>query len=110
MHLDNLTHGQIKQIKSLIGSSSQDDTAFEVGKAYLIRTVTLYYTGKLVRITLKELVLEQAAWIADTGRFYDCLKNGSFNEVEPFVSPVIVPRDSIIDATEWKHKLPEDQK
>jgi hypothetical protein len=108
MNLDELTLGQIKQIKTLVGNQP-DDTAFEVGKAYLIRSVTLYYTGRITRITSKELVLEDAAWIADTGRFYDCLKDNKFNEVEPFISPIIIPRDSIIDATEWKHQLPRDQ-
>ena len=29
--------------------------SFEVGKSYLIRTVTMYYTGRLVRIMLREL-------------------------------------------------------
>lgn len=87
-----------------------DDTAFEIGKAYLIRTVTLYYTGQITRITPKELVLCDAAWIADTGRFNECLKDGKFNEVEPFIESVIVPRDSIIDATIWTHRLPRELK
>lgn len=109
MNIDELTVGQIKSLTSMMSGSS-DDTAFEVGKAYLIRTVTFYYTGRLKRITSKELVLEDAAWIADTGRFYDCLKNGTFNEVEPYLGHVIVSRDSIVDATEWTHELPRKQK
>jgi len=84
--------------------------SFELGKAYFIRTVTLYYTGRLVRITDTDLVLEDAAWIADTGRFFNALKTGVLNEVEPYVNPAIVPRGGIIDATVWDHPLPREQK
>ncbi|CAK0747926.1 hypothetical protein CCP3SC15_1500015 [Gammaproteobacteria bacterium] len=58
----------------------------------------------------QERVLEDAAWIADTGRFADCLANGSLSEVEPFVGPVIICRGAIVDATEWTHELPRSQK
>jgi hypothetical protein len=90
--------------------NQEKNHSFEVGKSYLIRTVTLYYTGRLVAVTETDLLLEEAAWIADTGRFATCLKSGTFNEVEPFCDPVIVPRGCIVDATEWKHPLPRDQK
>ena len=84
--------------------------SFELGKCYLIRTVTMYYTGRLSRITETDLVLEDAAWIADTGRFATALKTGSLNEVEPFGDPVILPRGAIVDATIWAHPLPREQK
>jgi hypothetical protein len=84
--------------------------SFEVGKCYLIRTVTLYYTGRLTRVTETDLLLEDAAWIADTGRFFNALRSGVLNEVEPFVDPVIVPRGAIVDATFWNHPLPREQK
>lgn len=47
---------------------------FEVGKNYFIRTVTHHHTGKLVAVYDHELVLENAAWIADDGRLSDALK------------------------------------
>lgn len=84
--------------------------SFECGKAYLIRTVTMFYTGRITVITDSDLVLSDAAWIADTGRFYDCLKHGQASEIEPFIHDVIVPRDKIVDATIWPHPLPRDQK
>lgn len=96
-------------LASALGSNS-NHTAYKVGEQYLIRTVTLYYTGKLKQITPQELVLETAAWIPDTGRFYDCLKEGKFNEVEPFIDDVIIPRSAIVDVTKWKHQLPTNQK
>jgi len=82
----------------------------ELGKSYFIRTVTMHYTGKLKLLNAHVMVLSDAAWIADSGRFATALKNGSLNEVEPFPSEVIVPLGGIIDASEWLHALPRDQK
>jgi len=84
--------------------------SFALGKTYLIRTVTFYYTGRVVSVTDSDIVLEDAAWIADTGRFHDALMTGSLDEVEPFVASVLVSRASIVDATEWPHLLPRSQK
>jgi len=84
--------------------------SFVIGQKYLIRTVTMYYTGWLASTNTTDLVLSQAAWISDTGRFHDALKTGSLNEVEPFVHDVVVPRAVIIDATQWDHDLPQVQK
>ena len=84
---------------------------FEIGKCYLICTVTRYHVGRLVAITPADFVLEGASWIPDTGRFHDCLRDGTPHEVEPFATgKVIVSRGGYIDATEWTHPLPENQK
>lgn len=81
-----------------------------VGRAVLIRTVTHYYTGRIAQVKAHEIVLRDAAWIADTGRFFDALSTGNLSEVEPFVGPVSINRDVLVDATEWKHPLPKTQK
>ena len=75
---------------------------WEIGKIYLIRTVTHIQTGRLVAVTPKEFVLEDAAWIADTGRFSGALASADFSEVEPFPKGrrVIVGRGALIDAVE----------
>jgi hypothetical protein len=84
---------------------------WKIGSAYLIRTVTMIQTGRLIAVTEHELVLEDAAWIADTGRFADALKGGTFSEVEPFPDgEVIVGRGSIIDACALPFALPRSQK
>lgn len=79
-----------------------DGHPFTVGKNYFLRTVTHYYTGRLEAVHGQELVLAEAAWIADTGRFSEMLATGKFNEVElyPKGSRVIVGRGSLIDAVE----------
>lgn len=83
---------------------------YQKGKNYLIRTVTHYYSGRLIAIFSKELVLEDAAWIADTGRFGTAIKSGILNEVEPMQGPVVIGRGAIIDASIWAHPLPKEQK
>lgn len=80
---------------------------YQVGKPYFIRTVTCYYTGHLARVTAGELVLTDAAWVADTGRFSVALATGKLHEVEPFPDgDVVVPRAGVTDATRWLHALP----
>lgn len=90
-------------------TKSSAEHPFEIGKPYLIRTVTNYLTGKVVGVTQTEIVLTDAAWIADTGRFSDALKKSAFNEVEPFPDgEVIVGRGALIDACRIT-KLPREQ-
>lgn len=78
---------------------SEESGAWQVGKPYLIRTVTMTLHGTLVAVTPSELVLRDAAWIADSGRFANFLKGEEPNEVEPFPDgDVLVGRGSVIDA------------
>jgi hypothetical protein len=81
-----------------------------VGSAVLIRTVTHYYTGRVALVKASEVVLTDAAWIADTGRWHNALRDGTLNEVEPFMGPVSVNREHITDCTAWNHALPMVQK
>jgi hypothetical protein len=112
LNIDELTVKEIKHIQSLLKNSGEQTSPYQVGKNYYIRTVTHHQTGTLVRVTAKELVLKNAAWIADSGRFMQALKDGTLNEVEPFPdnAEVIVGRGAVIDATEWLHALPRQQK
>ncbi len=90
------------------GSKTEDlnNTSLKVGTSYLIRTVTMMYTGRMKAITDTDFVLEDAAWIADSGRYNAALKDGTLNEVEPYLGDVSVSRASYVDATEWTHALP----
>lgn len=109
--IEDLTLRQLREAAALFGTAPQrDDSAWRVGKIYLIRTVTMINTGILVAVTPQELVLEEAAWIADTGRFADALESAEFSEVEPFPSgQVIISRGSVVDAVEIK-KAPRAQR
>ena len=87
-----------------------DFNPFEIGGIYLIRTVTMIDTGRVIAANDKWIVLEDAAWIASTGRFADALKKCEFNEVEPFPDGrVIIGAGSIIDAMKIKQLLQAKQ-
>lgn len=81
-----------------------------VGSSVLIRTVTHYFTGRIVSITEKDLVLDQCAWIADTGRFSSCISTGSIDECEYIGDGHIVFLAGIIDVARWSHELPSVSK
>lgn len=83
-----------------------------VGNNVLIRTVTMIQTGHVESINNNEVVLSDAAWIADTGRLATALRMGSLNEVEPFPGDGIVSvgRGAIVDVANWVHPLPREQK
>ena len=84
---------------------------WEIGKPYFIRTVTYHLTGKLIDVTEHELWLEDAAWIADDGRFAQAVEKGEFSEIEPYPSGVrvAVGRGSLIDAVRI-NTVPRSQK
>jgi hypothetical protein len=90
-----------QQRKNMSNDSQQQDNPYIIGKTYLIRTVTMIDTGVVVRVTPQEIVLQDAAWIADTGRFSQALKTCDFSEVEPFPDgEVIINRSAVIDAVQ----------
>ena len=112
MALDDLTIREAKELAKMFPANASciQDSPWKIGQNYLIRTVTMIQTGRLVAVTQQELVLEDAAWIADTGRFADALRTGKFNEVEPFPDgQVIVGRGAIVDAIQIS-VTPREQK
>ena len=82
---------------------------FKIGEKYLVRTVTYFSLGQLERIEGDFLVLSQASWVADTGRFTQALEKGSLSEIE-ITGECFVNINSIVDAFPWKHALPKEQK
>jgi len=100
---------KVKTKKSALTYKNQD-LPFKIGDAYFIRTVTYFATGKVKAIVGQFLILDEAAWIADTGRFSEAIMKGILNEVEPVEVDMFVNVNSITDAFVWKHKLPRDQK
>jgi hypothetical protein len=99
----------LKDMKELFGGSAVE-LPFEVNQKWLIRTVTFAVTGRIKAIKGKFLVLNEAAWIADTGRFGECIETGSLSEVEAVTVDVVVNTDSIVDAYYWVHELPRETK
>lgn len=109
MNIDQMTIGQFKELQSVFGEG-QKYFPYKVGDKVFIRTVTLYYTGEIIQVKGDWITLKKASWIADTGRFFDFLKEGKCSEYESFQKDVSIPMQSIIDITEWTHGLFEGNK
>ena len=105
MTIDDLTIGEARKLAELFAGSQTKSTPYpgfwEIGKPYLIRTVTMIDTGILVAVTDQEIILRDAAWIADTGRFAAALESCEFREVEPFPSGLIsIGRGAVIECVQ----------
>lgn len=115
MDINTLTVGQLKEIKELLGgmedSNKESKSYYEIGENIIIRTVTHIIVGLLVDVNEKEFVLKNAAWVADTGRFNECISKGTFSEVEMYGKEIVtVGRGALIDATKFVHDLPTETK
>lgn len=82
------------------------DLPFELGKSYFIRTVTYHVIGTVDKISGPFLVLSEASWVADSGRFSKAIAEGELFEVE-YIGQMFVNTSAIADATRWNHKNPK---
>ncbi len=91
--------------------SNTNESHWKIGANYFLRTVTHHIAGRLIAVTEHELVLEEAVWIADDGRFTEALASCNFSEVELFPKgqQVLVGRAALIDAVQIT-SLPTKQK
>lgn len=82
----------------------KDGIPFEIGGEYFFRTVTYHLTGRLINIVGQFIILEDAAWIPDSGRFNKFFTDPTNElEVEPFGDrQVRLNINTIVDATERK--------
>ncbi len=83
-------------------------TPFVVGNNYFFRLATYHCIGNIVSIVGKFIVLKDACWVADSGRFMQALQKGNLSEVEP-TGDMVINIDFIADAFPWKHALPDKQ-
>jgi uncharacterized Fe-S cluster-containing protein len=80
-----------------------------VGTEVFIRTVTYHLVGRVKSFDGAFFELEDASWVADSGRFHQAIKDGTLNEVEP-VGVAFVNVGAITDMFPWTHALPTKQK
>ena len=97
---DQLTEEEVVEI------NSYEDM---IGKKFFFRTVTYHLVGRVVKQVGDFLMLEDASWVADSGRFTQAIKNGTLKEVEP-VGDLGVNLKATVDFFPWKHSLPKEQK
>ena len=100
-----------ERIKEQLGVGDREINSYEdlIGGKFYFRAVTFHLTGEVKKIVGRFAYLKNAAWIADSGRFMDAIKNGTLNEVEP-VGDAFINLDTVVDFFPWKHKLPTEQK
>lgn len=99
-----------KRLKDAQPAITEGESLYKVGAKVFIRTAVWHYTGRITFLSDKEIVLSDAAWIADSGRFATALKTGELKEVEPYPGLCSVNRDTVIDMSIWEHELPREQK
>jgi len=108
----NISDETYELIKEQLGCDEKIDVSkIEdlIGKKWFFRTVTYHLVGMVTKVMGNFLVLENASWIADSGRFMDCLKKGTLNEVEP-CGTAFVNLSTVTDFFPWSHNLPTLQK
>jgi hypothetical protein len=113
--IDSLTIGQAKELAALLGNTTPQAQVlhfFEIGKNYIVRTVTMIYTGKLVDVGPQEIVLIDAAWIPETDRFMQFVADCAVKECEPYPDGrrVIIGRGALVDAVVLEKDLPRSQR
>lgn len=109
LEISQETYEKIKDqlgAEEMVDISSLDDL---VGKKLFIRTVTYHMLGKVKNRMGAFVELEDASWIADSGRFSDAIKDGTLDEVEP-VGSAWINLSSVVDFFPWRHDLPTEQK
>lgn len=99
-----------EKIKEQLGICDREINAYKdlVGGKFYFRTVTFHLTGEVKKIVGRFAYLKNAAWIADSGRFMEAIKDGTLKEVEP-VGDAFVNLDTVTDFFPWKHDLPTKQ-
>lgn len=98
---------KLKLIEAILNSdckmgapTSKAASFIQVGKVYAFRSVTMIYTGRVVDINEQEILIDEAAWIAETERWKDFAETGAHKEAEPYARPVVIGRGGLLDVTE----------
>ena len=112
LEISDETYEKIKE--QLTEEEQREINCYEdlIGGKYFFRTVTYHSLGEVVKIVGKFAYLKDASWIADSGRFNEAIKNGTWTasaEIE-YIGNMFVNLDTVVDFFPWKHKLPKETK
>lgn len=123
MNIQDMKYSEVMELKKSLESEgiisggnslpSEQNQYYKIGENIFVRTVTHILIGRLIAVYPTELVIEDASWVADTGRYADSMKDFSnLSEVEPYPDglPVIIGRGSIIDAHMTNQPLQRTQR
>jgi hypothetical protein len=75
----------------------------EIGNCYYVRTVTDHWVGRCVSLGPHSITLEDAAWIAESGRLHEFMSNGRAENME--VEPVGYVCVQWLAWLPWPHAL-----
>ena len=112
MDINELTVGQINELKSMFGSSCSPPSTgpVAVGDKVFIRTVTYHLIGKVVQVRKNWVQLSLPSWVASSGRWHTALHEGVLDEVEMCMDHCWVNLDTATDIHPWVHDLPTESK
>lgn len=91
-------------------SESETDRMFEIGEKVLIRTVTFTAIGRVVKENSLAVWLDDACFVASTGRFSQALRTGELDELETCPGTRRIAIGGIVDVDQWTHELPSETK
>ena len=103
-----------EKIKGQLGTAAApreiDSLDDLIGHSWFSRTVTYHCVGRAVKkLPGSFIVLEDASWVAESGRFHNAIKDGTLSEVEP-VGQMLLNLETVVDISPWVHPLPTQQK
>ena len=110
MNYEDMTIKEDREAANMFGGAAGNSTSLAVGETVYIRAVTFHYVGRITAITDTDIKLQNASWIADSGRWSEALKTGKLSEIEPFPDTVCVMRGAIVDVSPWNFDLPSKVK
>ena len=108
----NISDETYELIKDQLGvDENVDISSFQdlIGKKWFFRTVTYHLIGMVTKVVGTFLILENAVWVADSGLFTKCLKNGEIKEVE-ICGTAFINLSTVTDFFPWKHDIPKERK
>lgn len=102
----------MRDLRDLLCPTKDVGNPYEVGSNYIVRTVTMIYTGKLIEVLPLELVMVDVSWIPETERYMQFVADGAVKECEPYPAGVrvVIGRGAILDAVVLSKPLPRSQK
>ena len=86
---------------------------WKIGESYYFRLATYAWVGRVVSVGPNEICLEDAAFVADSGRFSSAMKKGLLQESQSEIEPVgeaILGRGALVDSCPYRHELPTQVK
>jgi hypothetical protein len=108
--MDSIILNGITYYKQQENGASGDKafTFLKIGEIYLIRTVTMIYTGRLKAVSEQEFLFSDVAWIPETERWHETVATGTVRESEPYGDKdVVIGRGAILDVVSFPKLIKE---